>query len=514
MPADAEEMRALLQHRIALFARAGGLLALTFLVIGNAASLLIDDMRIGIEPNAFHASGAATFIAIWLLARRGRLGAPALFWLDVAAALLPMALYAGMSIALYRHQKERFDLILILIALSVMVLRAVAVPSTPRQTAVVSALGTAPTIAVAYVIGRDVSPARAYLAAGAATAWCGLSVFVTTFASRVIYGLRVKAADARRLGQYVLGEKIGEGGMGTVHRAKHALLRRPTAIKLLPPEKAGRGAITRFEREVQNTSRLTHPNTVAIYDFGRTPEGIFYYAMEYLPGLDLQTLVDSFGPLPASRVVHVLQQICGSLAEAHEARVIHRDIKPANVILCERGGIPDVVKVVDFGLAKDVEADADVELSNVSTIIGTPLYISPEAIVDAASVDERSDLYSLGAVGYFLLTGKPVFSGSSAIEVCGRHLHAAPAPPSRERPGQVPPDLDALVLACLAKKKEERPASARALRSALLACEIEPWTEEQARAWWQKSSNQKRAGDEGPIQFAETVAVDLAARAP
>ena len=223
--------------------------------------------------------------------------------------------------------------------------------------------------------------------------------------SQVIYGLRAQVVEAERMGQYVL-EKRRRSGMGTVYLARHALLRRPTAIKLLPADKAGAETISRFEREVQNTSMLSHPNTVAIFDYGRTPEGVFYYAMEYLEGVDLQRLVERFGPQSPARVVHILAQICGALAEAHARGLVHRDVKPANAILCERGGVPDTGKVVDFGLVKDMgtrarsPAGSDAALqTDINTIVGTPADLAPEAIASPDEVDARSEIYAIGAVG-------------------------------------------------------------------------------------------------------------------
>jgi len=279
-------------------------------------------------------------------------------------------------------------------------------------------------------------------------------------------------------------------GMGVVYKASHELLRRPAAIKLLAPERTGEENLRRFEREVQVTSMLTHPNTVAIYDFGRTSTGTFYYAMEYLDGMDLQTLVEEHGPQEPARLAHILAQLAGALAEAHGAGLVHRDVKPANVMLCERGGEPDVVKVLDFGLTKELAPQNDVTKSDVQRIVGTPLYLSPEAVIDPASVDARSDLYALGAVGYFLLTGAPPFSGASVIELCSHHLHSTPTPISLRRGERVPAELEALIMSLLEKRPDERPASAMTLRSSLLSLAAE-WTLESARAWWNEQHETK-----------------------
>jgi serine/threonine-protein kinase len=323
--------------------------------------------------------------------------------------------------------------------------------------------------------------------------WWGAMTIATAFISRTIYGLVSEVSRARRLGQYTLEEKIGEGGMGVVFRARHALLRRPTVVKLLPLDRAGHANLARFEREVQLTSQLSSPNTVAVYDFGRTPDGTFYYAMEYLDGVDLDKLVAEDGAQPASRVIHMMLQVCRALAEAHDAGLVHRDIKPGNVMMCRHGGGLDVVKVLDFGLVKDVTDSGDVKLTHVDSFIGTPLYLSPEGISEPDRVGARSDLYSVGCLGYFLLTGHPVFAGRTVAELCGKHLYEPPVPPSRRGVANVPADLESVLLACLEKLPEMRPEDARSLAARLRACaDAGRWTEEQARAWWQARASKTR----------------------
>ncbi|HEV3258900.1 MAG TPA: serine/threonine protein kinase [Gemmataceae bacterium] len=318
------------------------------------------------------------------------------------------------------------------------------------------------------------------LVASAAAAFvCMLAV------SRLQQRVRKAVLQAGKLGQYTLEEKIGAGGMGVVYKARHALLRRPTAVKLLDVERTTHQAIARFEREVQLTSQLNHPNTIAIYDYGRTPEGVFYYAMEYLDGITLDALVTRFGPQPEARVVHILHQVCGSLAEAHGIGLVHRDIKPANIILNRRGGVSDVVKILDFGLVKAVDARREATLTAANSITGTPHYLPPEGIEHPDQVDARSDLYAVGAVGYFLLTGTPVFQGNSVAEVCMRQVHAAPEPPSARLGAAVAPELEAVILRCLAKKQEDRPQSSAALMDDLARCPAAgKWTRAEADAWW------------------------------
>ncbi|NOX54653.1 MAG: serine/threonine protein kinase [Planctomycetes bacterium] len=305
----------------------------------------------------------------------------------------------------------------------------------------------------------------------------------------IVARLRRKAAkaaiEAQRLGQYTLEQKIGEGAMGVVYRARHALLRRPTAIKMLDVDKMNDTAIARFEREVQITCQLNHPSTVVIYDYGRTPEGVFYYAMEYLDGIDLQRLVDGYGPQPAGRVIHILRQVCGSLFEAHAQGLVHRDIKPANVMLNRRGGEPDVVKVLDFGLVKDVAAEHP--SSGDGGLAGTPLYMSPEAIQSPMAVDARSDIYSVGAVGYFLLTGRPVFDVHDFSELARKHVQEMPEPPSKRVGKRFSEPLEYAILACLEKSPAKRPQTARDLANLLKKCpEASAWSLEDADAWWSR----------------------------
>jgi eukaryotic-like serine/threonine-protein kinase len=332
----------------------------------------------------------------------------------------------------------------------------------------------------------------------------------------VVFGLRREVQRARQLGQYTLDEKIGEGAMGVVYRARQTLLRRPTAIKLLPPERTGQKNLQRFEREVQLTASLTHPNTVAIYDYGRTPDGIFYYATEYLDGIDLEDLIRRFGAQPAGRVIHILRQVCRALSEAHGLGVIHRDIKPGNIILTVRGGEPDVAKVVDFGLVKEIDATNATQTMSVdgNVLVGTPLYFSPEAISMPDEVEPRSDLYALGAVGYLLLTGEPLFEGRTIVELCAHHLHTRPIPPSQRVEHDIDPDLEAILLRCLEKSAEDRPASALPLHDALATCAAAAeWSSADAHQWWERY----RANVAEPLPMdrgteTETVAVDLEAR--
>ncbi|MEY4387460.1 MAG: hypothetical protein RLY20_2743 [Verrucomicrobiota bacterium] len=308
--------------------------------------------------------------------------------------------------------------------------------------------------------------------------------------SHLLWRRRLTEAElkARQLGQYRLMEKIGEGGMGSVYKARHALLRRETALKLLPPHKAEPHAIKRFEQEVQLTCRLAHPNTIQVFDYGHTPDGIFYYAMEFLDGLTAYDLVSRYGPQPEGRVIYILEQVCGSLGEAHSLGLVHRDIKPGNVFLTDRGGVPDNVKVLDFGLVRHFGPNASEanlpEFVGDEGIVGTPNFIAPEAITNPDAADARSDIYSVGVLAYFLLTGQYVFEAETIAEVCQRHLHDKPRSPSAAMGLAFHPSLEMIVMRCLEKDPVARPQTAAELISALTECDVSPWTPEQRKDWW------------------------------
>jgi serine/threonine-protein kinase len=372
--------------------------------------------------------------------------------------------------------------------------RAALIPSTPLRTVVITGVFGVPMLVATTLLvpmgdsGLAVrasdSIAYPFLPATIAMLW-GFAVITCAVITRVIYGLRAQVREARRLGQYVLEEKLGEGGMGEVYRARHGMMRRPSAIKLLRADRAGEVNLRRFEREVQLTSRLTHPNTITIYDYGRSTDGVFYYAMELLQGATLEKIVSLDGPQEAGRVVRILSMACGALSEAHSIGLIHRDIKPANIMLCKQGGECDVVKLLDFGLVKELEVDDDVKLTAASTITGTPQYMAPESIRSPNAVDARTDIYALGAVAYYLLAGVDVFVGKTVVEVISQHLYEIPDPLASRR-SDIPTELAAVVLACLSKDPDLRPQSAAELRETIEACNVTPWKSERAHAWWRE----------------------------
>jgi serine/threonine-protein kinase len=518
---DTEEGRAFLQDRLAFLGKVAFVLSITSFLLTRVA--LAFGASLSASSPAMRGAVAAQivtdvfYLAMWLGCRRGRLSRHALAVVDAAfpivsttAVSLPLVLWPGAIPGL--------EWAVLLVLTHVLVGRAVFVPSPPLRTLIIGLLAALP---VAAGMWRDEAwGATPVTVAGAIhrAAWVVLSIATAAVTSSVIYGLRRQVSEARHLGQYTLQERLGEGGMGVVYRAQHAMLRRPTAIKLLRPDKAGAQSLARFEREVQLTAQLSHPNTVSVFDYGRTPDGVFYYAMEYLEGINLETLVREFGPQDPGRVVHILRQVAGSLAEAHGFGLVHRDVKPANIILCQRGGVPDVAKVVDFGLAKDLERTASTALTQANDITGTPMYLAPEAITDPETVDGRSDLYALGAVGYYLLAGAHVFEGETLVEVCSHHLRTPPVAPSVRLGRPLPPDLESVLLACLEKDPARRPPTADAVSTHLAMCVgVDEWGEGRAREWWQSHGERIRglASGRAPatVTSGQTLSMELSALA-
>jgi serine/threonine-protein kinase len=534
-----EDVRAFLQKRVAVLGRMLASVFGMFFVWRLISTFVVED-----APSRtylpWQAITVVAFSTVWLLGR-GRprstrfLRATELIGLSVAASAAVLMCFQISYLA-------RPDSILLLCLSYTLIVRAIIVPSSARRTFLYGALFFVPFVVTVYFIHRlghdpsiytQASDARLHLPATTiALRWTVMSALwwiaatgITTATSQVIYGLRKEVRDARRLGQYTLTEKLGEGGMGVVYLARHALLRRPSAIKLLRPTQLGPDRAVRFEREVQLTASLSHPNTIRVFDYGRTPDGVFYYVMEYLAGASLEEVVALSGPLPAGRVIRVLDQVAGALSEAHGIGLIHRDIKPANILLTEQGGVPDVAKVLDFGLVKQLVQPTDEEpglpaLTQDNAISGTPMYMAPEAIITPERIDARTDLYALGAVGYFLLTGKEVFTGHNIVEICGHHLHSVPPPPSERIDAPVPQDLEQLILTCLQKSPDERVPDARSLQSQLRACrDAHSWSEDDARHWFTQHgpalrARKRRSGVSGSATLAVDLGLRLAEAAP
>jgi serine/threonine-protein kinase len=321
--------------------------------------------------------------------------------------------------------------------------------------------------------------------AGSNILFLAIGMCLAIYASYIVSGLRFQLHHAQKFGNYQLVRKLGEGGMGEVYLAEHQLLKRPCALKLVKSDAvADPIALARFEREVQSAARLSHPNTIEIFDYGHTDDGTFYYVMEFLEGKSLTDLVRESGPLPPGRVVYIFRQVCAGLSEAHALGIIHRDLKPANLFIAVRGGESDVSKVLDFGLVKLTQDPGAAALSGELTVSGTPQYMAPEQAVGDRALDARADIYALGAMMYFALTGKPPFTGETPFAVMMAHARDPVVPPSQIQAG-IPNDLEQVVLRCLAKKPAERFPNVKALGEALAACpSASEWGPNRADAWW------------------------------
>ncbi|HZL84648.1 MAG TPA: protein kinase [Candidatus Krumholzibacteria bacterium] len=365
------------------------------------------------------------------------------------------------------------------------------VPDTPRRAALGAfASAVAGGVAVFFCVAFFGDPVPSF--GSLAATWYPniVCAVLASLEARIIYGMGRDLERARQLGSYELVEPLGTGGMGEVWRARHQMLARPAAIKLVRPEFLGDQAqasllLRRFEREAQATAALASPHSIELYDFGITRSGTFYYVMEYLDGLDLDTLVHRFGPLPPERVLYLLAQVCHSLADAHRLGLIHRDIKPANIFTCRMGLEHDFVKVLDFGLVRPVETKADDRLTADTVMTGTPAFMAPETVL-GHDIDFRADLYALGCVGYWLLTGQLVFEGKTAMEVLVHHARTPPPPPSYRSELEIPSAIDDLILWCLEKEPDKRPQEATALAHRIAALVLPaPWNDDRARHWWE-----------------------------
>ena len=380
----------------------------------------------------------------------------------------------------------------------VILLSAMIVPGTPLKMliAALAAASMGPIgVWLAHLRGVDVPSPLATMLMYMPTYSCALAAVVP---ARMFQRMGRSLREARDLGSYELEARLGEGGMGEVWRARHRLLARPAAIKLVKPEMVGAGGASdsrlvrqRFESEAQATALLTSPNTIRLFDFGVTDDGRFYYVMELLNGRDMAALVAEFGALPAPRVLFLLRQVCHSLAEAHSRGLVHRDIKPANIFVCRMGLDADVVKVLDFGLVQFAERDPALDLTQslvaLEGVVGTPAFMAPEVIVGGRDVDHRADIYALGCVTYFLLTGEHVFHGGTQMQSLIDHVSTVPQAPSRRTTREIPAWVDALVLACLEKDPDKRPPDVADIARRIARQETGPqWTSAQARAWWQE----------------------------
>ena len=524
------EARAFLQRRVATFGLIGAILGGTALLFRVIMGVLFGGLEEQVTAFGFliHAAAIVPLLGVWLVCRRGQFSVNAIHAIENTGIFLASVCYIGMGLDI--RPEVGADTITAFILALVMFARSVFVPSSARRTTVLGVLIGIALVAAMYkhYLGVDLSiwrsfgyPARSAerVAASQAlitTMWWTLTTGLAALASRVIHRLRKEVREIQSLGQYNLSSKLGEGAMGVVYEAQHGMLKRPTAIKLLRPDLADPDALDRFRREVQLTAKLTHPNTVTIYDYGRTPDGLLYYAMELLDGATLTQVVKASGPQPVERVVRILRDAALALNEAHAVGLIHRDIKPSNIMLARQGGVPDVTKVLDFGLVKNLGQVDDIDKTNTMSIKGTPHYLSPEAIQDPQGIDARTDLYALGAVGYYLLSGRHVFDGKTIMEVCLHHLHTKPTPLSEASSLEIPAGLEALIMACLQKDQADRPDSGQEMADALDRLAVARWTRTDAEAWWDAfgSNIERRKEPLQPSPTEHTVAIDLGDRNP
>lgn len=500
------------QQRLALLGKTVFLLAGGFFVVINTLMLMGGGLAVlpalATRANVWHFLAALVMGTLWAIARWRPWSLQMLGVLDAGSLIL-----AGVSLAQMAVAPVAEHLMAGLFALAVTVMaRAVLIPSTATRTFVLSWLAAAPLLVVSLMFEPQPLPGFSPMFSRALTSvqallWLVIATTLATVTSRTIYGLRQQVKQASEIGQYTLEEQIGRGGMGEVWRARHRMLIRPAAVKLVTPRELGSAGVKdpalrlrRFEREARATAGLSSPHTVQLYDFGVTDEGTLYYVMELLDGLDLDALVARAGPVPAERAIHLLVQVCASLDDAHGNGLVHRDIKPANIVVSRVGSAWDFVKVLDFGLVKlggARQGPESVRLSADNDVSGTPGFIAPEVVLGAAT-DHRVDIYALGCVAYWLVTGKLVFEGPSAIKVMSDHLHTAPPRASSYAPSPIPPELDALILECLDKNPYNRPASARLLQQRLQVIPLEaPWTRERAERWW--ASHAPAAASKRPV---------------
>jgi eukaryotic-like serine/threonine-protein kinase len=503
-----EELRSYLQVRLALFAKAVFWSFVALLVFLFAMYARYPDIK-PVHQDLIYATGTialALLAFLWRLLVRGKRSVELLHAIDLVITIGSGVTFGIVAPLAYNLQAAAYTCLLY--ESFTIFTRALIVPSTANRTLVSSSLAFVPIIVGAIVLAviTDGTEHQLEIPGVAFVAGCVLynsvAVLLATTGSRIIYDLRHKVSQVQQLGQYTLGRKIGAGGMGEVYHAEHALLRRQTAIKLISPGRETTD-LDRFESEVQSMSQLTHANTVSVFDYGRSYDGRLYYAMEFLPGIDLGRLVSGHGALPANRVVRILVQVAGALQEAHDSGFIHRDIKPGNIILCERGGVPDVAKVLDFGLVKTI-SDPD----TTAQLMGTPGYIAPETIIDPTRRPTPAvDIYALGAIGYFLLTGKHVFGGRSR-EILMMHKDKPPPPFSEAAPArEIPAALEAIIMKCLAKDPSDRYASTTELAAALDGLDpISDWDRPRALAWW---AEQRAKVAATPSTDAKTVTLNI-----
>ncbi|HEY6948367.1 MAG TPA: serine/threonine-protein kinase [Gemmatimonadales bacterium] len=483
-------------QRLAIISLVGAVLWVIGPLMARVAlwSMAPDDPRWRSPHPTDAIAGASILLSLALFFYARRSDRDPRFILDLGLGYMILAAAAVGLVMHWEPPPAGFPMVPVISWIGAVVLMfAAIVPSTPGKTLVAGLIAASMNplgmlIAKARGTWDFGSAGNAFLMHYPDYVLVGIAVVI----SHVVTRLGQQVAKAREMGSYQLGDLLGRGGMGEVYKATHRMLARPAAIKLIRPEmlaalsgESAQLAVRRFRREAEAAANLRSPHTVELYDFGVTDDQTFYFVMELLDGMDLESLVRTHGPVPASRVIHILRQVCESLAEAHASGLVHRDIKPANIHVGRLGLTHDFVKVLDFGLVKSVAGPAREDTLGTAAGLtpGTPAYMAPEMAL-GDEVDGRADLYALGCVAYFLLTGQVVFEGDNALQMVAKHLREAPVPPSRRTSLPVPPALEALVLACLAKAPDDRPRSAAELGRALADIQTEAWGEEQASRWW------------------------------
>jgi eukaryotic-like serine/threonine-protein kinase len=509
---DTSNGAAFVQQRLTLFAKVLTLISAAFFLINVGIGLWFDfPVRelVGHRPAIANISGLSLLAVAWFIGRRKQLTLPQLNILDITSLLGPCIAWA-----LFLDDRHTESIFSAVTSVSMTILaRAIIVPSKLSRTARLSFLATLPVLGIMWTwlgsrIFERTTTFDIYTPGLIVVNQTLLLVVVVALAkvsSRILYDLRRSVKEANELGQYLLEEKLGAGGMGEVWRARHRLLVRAAAVKLIRPELlAGTNAspdvvLRRFEREALATAALRSPHTVHLYDFGQAEDGTLFYVMELLQGIDLEKLVARFGPVPPERVIHILTQVCHSLDEAHQNGLTHRDIKPANIFVSGTGTDSDFVKVLDFGLVRLRPADTRNPLhTNEESVGGTPAYVAPEIVLGEQAYDHRVDIYAVGCVAYWLLSGQLVFNSGSAMAMLADHARTAAPRLSLRTELPVPDALEQLIMACLEKDPARRPASARELARRLAECNVgERWTPARAEQWWK--SHLPESGEERPV---------------
>jgi serine/threonine protein kinase len=493
---------AFLQQRLALFAKCIFLISAAFflvnVIIGLWFRIPLHGLVIDTVPIA-HLGGLALLGTTWLVTSRMTLSLPTINLLDIIALIGSCTAWALFIDD--RYTESVFGAV-VSVAMTTLA-HAIIIPSKWGRTLRLSTLAVLPVLSIMWIWlgGRWWARTTVFdvyapgLTAVNQTLLLIVVVVMATVTSRILYDLRRTIREANELGQYLLEEKLGAGGMGEVWRARHRLLVRDAAIKLIRPELLAGSetgpdvVLRRFEREALATAALRSPHTVHLYDFGQAEDGTLFYVMELLQGIDLEKLVGRFGPVPPERAIHILNQVCHSLAEAHQNGLTHRDIKPANIFVSGTGTDCDFVKVLDFGLVRlrPETTSANVYQTNEQTVGGTPAYVAPEIVLGDAPYDHRVDIYAVGCVAYWLLTGHLVFNSGSAMAMLADHARSQPPLLSTRTELPIPPDLEQLIMQCLEKEPGRRPSSAAELAARLTACKVEAaWTRERAERWWQQ----------------------------